>query len=200
MVSRLCSSSNPQTVATALLELQPFPILYIADLDAIQGLGHHFASILQLRARFPHTDIWLDAGVKTPEQLQQISSLGVTAVIGSESIGSLRNYRALRRIAPDHVLSLDFNVSALMGPAALLERSSLWPQRVICMTLAKVGSHAGPDIARLAAMMRSTPQQQIYAAGGVRDRGDLDHLAAMGVAGALVASALHDAALSFSND
>ena len=64
------------------------------------------------------------------------------------------------------------------------------------MTLNKVGSHAGPDIARLQMLMqlnlaRKKPAN-IFAAGGVRNLDDLLTLKQLGIAGALVASALHN--------
>ncbi len=60
------------------------------------------------------------------------------------------------------------------------------------MTLARVGSGAGPDLARLAAIRSVAGEREIYAAGGVRDAVDLSALKAAGAAGALIATALHD--------
>ncbi len=69
---------------------------------------------------------------------------------------------------------------------------ALWPQRVIVMTLARVGSGAGPDLARLAAIQSIASGREIYAAGGVRDAADLWALKEAGVSGALIATALHE--------
>ena len=64
------------------------------------------------------------------------------------------------------------------------------------MTLNNVGSNAGPDIARLQALQqlnlaRKKPAN-LFAAGGVRNMGDLLALEQLGMSGALVASALHN--------
>jgi phosphoribosylformimino-5-aminoimidazole carboxamide ribotide isomerase len=59
------------------------------------------------------------------------------------------------------------------------------------MTLGRVGSDAGPDIERLTRLRRLAPAHRIFAAGGVRDQSDLDQLAGLGIAGALVSTALH---------
>ena len=64
------------------------------------------------------------------------------------------------------------------------------------MTLARVGSGAGPDMGRLAALRRAAPDRRLYAAGGVRDLADVQALARADIAGALVASALHDERLT----
>ena len=57
-------------------------------------------------------------------------------------------------------------------------------------------SDAGPDISRLQDVMGRAGDRRVYAAGGVRGAADLMALSALRVAGALVASALHDGRLS----
>ena len=64
------------------------------------------------------------------------------------------------------------------------------------MTLARVGSGAGPDLQRLATIRDAASGRRVYAAGGVRHAGDLANLARAGIAGALVASCLHNGCLS----
>ena len=90
------------------------------------------------------------------------------------------------------MLSLDFRGNAFQGPPKILDEPALWPNRVIVMTLARVGSAAGPDLERLAAIRSIAGGREIYAAGGVRDANDLAALKAGGAAGALVATALHE--------
>ena len=90
------------------------------------------------------------------------------------------------------MLSLDFRGDAFQGPAEILAESALWPQRVIVMTLARVGSGAGPDLARFAAIRSIAGGRETYAAGGVRDAADLSALRAAGASGALIATALHE--------
>ena len=63
------------------------------------------------------------------------------------------------------------------------------------MTLARVGSGAGPDFERFAEIKRRAGGRAIYLAGGLRDRDDLAAVKASGAAGILVASALHDGRL-----
>ncbi len=93
------------------------------------------------------------------------------------------------------MLSLDFRGERFLGPEAVATRPELWPDRVIVMTLSRVGSGAGPDLARLDEVQRRAGQRHIFAAGGVRDAGDIARLNELGIAGALVATALHDGRL-----
>jgi uncharacterized protein related to proFAR isomerase len=90
------------------------------------------------------------------------------------------------------VLSLDFRGDAFQGPEEILAEPGLWPQRVIVMTLARVGSGVGPDLERFAAIRSIAGGREIYAAGGVRDAADLSALKAAGASGALIATALHE--------
>ena len=64
------------------------------------------------------------------------------------------------------------------------------------MTLARVGSGAGPDFDRYATIKKRAGGRAVYLAGGLRDSGDLAAVKASGAAGILVASALHDGRVS----
>jgi phosphoribosylformimino-5-aminoimidazole carboxamide ribotide isomerase len=72
----------------------------------------------------------------------------------------------------------------------------LWPPRIILMTLDRVGTGAGPDFDALAALVQRARGRAVFAAGGVRGEDDLARLRGIGVAGVLVATALHDGRLS----
>jgi phosphoribosylformimino-5-aminoimidazole carboxamide ribotide isomerase len=69
---------------------------------------------------------------------------------------------------------------------------SLWPSRVIVMTLERVGSDGGPDLDTFAQVRRQAPQRQFIGAGGIRDARDLSAAREAGASAWLVASALHD--------
>lgn len=190
----LCASNDPLEVAEALLGLYPFRILYIADLDAILQRGHHLGVLRALRRALPTVEFWVDAGVSTVENCQPLLDAGLTCVIGSESQYDADTARRLiEHIGKDQaILSLDYAGDGPQGPEQLFARPEDWPRRVIAMTLARVGSHAGPDWERLHGLLELAPGHAVYAAGGVRDHSDLQALRQLGVAGALLASALHD--------
>ncbi len=118
-------------------------------------------------------------------------------VLGSESLASLADYdRARQHAGPVAPLSLDFRGDRFIGPAELLEDATLWPGRVIVMTLARVGSGEGPDLARLGEIIARAGSREVYAAGGVRNAEDLRALRGIGAAGALIASALHQGTIT----
>ena len=186
----LAATPDPVDVAAGLLRLAPFPTLYVADLDAIRGIGDNFAALAQLCAAFPGLALWIDNGAADAKALEATRAYGAP-VLGSES----QRDSALVAATPDALLSLDFRGDAFQGPPDLLAKSELWPEQLIVMTLGRVGSGAGPDLDRLADIRARAGARRLYAAGGVRDGADLKALARAGAAGVLVASALHDGRL-----
>ena len=192
--SPLAASSEPKAVALGLKALYPFRKIYVADLDGIEGRGRNVHLVPQLSTVFPHADIWIDAGTGSRGAARAVLAAPVTTlVIGSETIESMAALREILAEAPGRtVLSLDFRGDEFMGPDALLRDASLWPNRVIVMTLARVGSDEGPDVARIREIAQRSAGRRVYAAGGIRHRLDLDAVRAAGASGALLATALHE--------
>ena len=90
---------------------------------------------------------------------------------------------------------LDFMGERPLGAAGIFAAPERWPERIIAMTLARVGGTSGPDLERLRQLRALAPDKRIYAAGCVRGADDLRALRSLGCAGVLVASALHDGRL-----
>jgi phosphoribosylformimino-5-aminoimidazole carboxamide ribotide isomerase len=195
IVTPLAATSDAVDVARGLLALHPFATLYVADLDAIEGRGDNSASLRRIRQQCPGVSLWVDNGIADAAAAARWLDAGLgSLVLGSET---QRDAALVRQLSGDDrvVLSLDFRGDAFQGPQDILDDPSAWPARVIAMTLARVGSGAGPDVERLAEVRRIAAGRRIYAAGGVRDAADLAALARAGIAGALIATALHDGRL-----
>lgn len=246
----LAESADPVAVARALHALFPFPTLYVADLDGIEGRGADLAMQRRLADAWPGRELWIDGGLADghiadgglpptltlPTSDRRLASgemgrgsvedhphdaippplwgrLGggdsrqpikserpyrdaVARVMGSEVLKSVSDYARERAVTPDAPLSLDFRGDAFLGPPELLADANLWPRRVIVMTLARVGSGEGPDLARLASIVTRAGAREVFAAGGVRNAEDVKALQGIGVAGALVSTALHRGAIT----
>jgi phosphoribosylformimino-5-aminoimidazole carboxamide ribotide isomerase len=186
-VTPLSCSSQPHEVVQKLLSIYPFDTLYIADLDAISGTGSNFDLIHSLHLKHPDIRFWVDNGLT---QLGRLNRFART-VIGSESLKDSPSLVQLCHRLTSPVLSLDFRGNDFIGPADLIRHTAIWPQEVILMTLSRVGSHSGPDLALLARLKQAAPTTNIYAAGGIRNLTDLQKLQKIGVAGALLSTALH---------
>jgi HisA/HisF family protein len=192
----LSPTSDPVDVARGLLRVHPFATLYVADLDAIARNGDNHAALARLRAAFPQVTLWVDNGICDCCSARDWLEAGWgQLVLGSET---QRDCTVVHHLAGDArvVLSLDFRGPTFQGPRALLDDPACWPQKVIAMTLARIGSDAGPDLERLCAIRDAAPGRQVYAAGGVRDAADLVSLKRADIAGALVASSLHEGRLT----
>jgi HisA/HisF family protein len=192
----LSLTSDPVDVARGLLSIFPFRALYAADLDAIEGTGDSEAVLARLKAAFPQLDLWVDNGLAEAGSARAwLNSGRGHLVLGSETQSDTFLVEGLKN-DPRVILSLDFREDAFIGPASLLATPDIWPRRVIVMTLARVGSDAGPDVQRLRSIQRKAGNRLVFAAGGVRDADDLKTLKEGGIAGALVASSLHDGRLT----
>jgi phosphoribosylformimino-5-aminoimidazole carboxamide ribotide isomerase len=187
---------DPLAIARALLAITGSSVLYVADLDAIAGTGNHFETCRELAQALPHATLWIDAGFDSVSDCLFWLPIGATLVVGSEGLASAEAWSELGSfLGQNSVLSLDFNADGFLGPEALLLAPSLWPERVIVMSLGRVGSNAGPDVQRLETVRAVAGERALFSAGGLRDAGDLDAVAAAGASGALVATALHELAI-----
>jgi phosphoribosylformimino-5-aminoimidazole carboxamide ribotide isomerase len=196
IVTPLSASSDPVSVAAGLRTLHPFSAFYIADLDAIEGRAPNRETLARLREMPNPPELWVDSGIADGDALAAaLAEPFLRPVLGSES---QRDDALLRRFRdhPGLILSLDFFADGFRGPPAILEEADSWPQSVIVMTLAKVGSAAGPDFERLSQIKARAGNRSVIAAGGVRNEADIRALSALGIEAALVATSLHDGTLA----
>jgi phosphoribosylformimino-5-aminoimidazole carboxamide ribotide isomerase len=192
----LSPTSNPVDVVRGLLAVSAFRTLYVADLDAIERKGDARPALARVKSAFPQLDLWVDNGLAEAAAARAFLDDGCDhLVLGSEAQTDHRLVESLRD-DPRVVLSLDFRGDTFIGPPSLLATPAIWPQRIIAMTLARVGSGSGPDLERLAAIAKLADRRRIYAAGGLRHVDDLNALKNAGITGVLVASALHDGRLT----
>lgn len=192
--SQICRGSAPLDVVAGMLAIHPFRTMYIADLDAIQGRGDNIGAIRSIRQTFPGLALWVDGGLNDALRCATWLSQDLgDLVLGSEA---QRDAAVLGEFAIDErrrvILSLDYKDGRFLGPAQIFDARARWPDRIIVMTLSRVGSRGGPDLELLQHWRIDAPTRQIFAAGGVRGGEDLSELASLGISGVLVATALHE--------
>ncbi|MDO9281661.1 MAG: HisA/HisF-related TIM barrel protein [Methylotenera sp.] len=200
--SLLTNSNKALDIVTALLELYPFPQLYIADLNAIQKYGDSYNSnykiIESITHRFPNLKLWIDAGISCNAELNVWDKLHSNLIIGSENFSSIGNFVSLRVSQEStFALSLDFMPNGYNGPLELLQNNSYWPKDVIVMSLANVGTNLGVNIKLMNEILVRAAGFNLYAAGGIRGVEDLLMLKKTGIHGALIATALHQKQLTY---
>lgn len=198
VVSALCDGSDPATVARALCDYAGADTLYVADLDALTGGEVQLAVLTRLLAALPDVSLWLDAGFADAAAFARLrAALGgggarVTPVFASEALATTDAARLALADAGGAILSLDRRGGELLDRAGCWADPALWPKRVIVMTLDRVGSFEGPDVAMLRECARRAPRVRLIGAGGIRDEDDLRAAEATGAEAWLTASALHD--------
>lgn len=196
--SSLCPGADPAPLAFRLCEHCATDTLYVADLDALQGRPAQIDTLRGLLDALPQVELWLDAGYADAAAAEALlGALGpqrsrVTPVYGSESLASREALARCFAPPSQALLSLDSRGGAPLDPAGVRGAPALWPERVIVMTLERVGSGGGPDLEALAAVRRAAPRARLIGAGGIRNEADLAACAAAGATAWLVASALHD--------
>ncbi len=202
IVSALCASSDPVTVARILCEHCAAKQLYVADLDALQGGAAQVAVVRQLLQAVPGVELWLDAGFADAPQAHAVcGDIGplaerIVCVFGSESLRSRNALQACFKPTDlpsrQAILSLDRRDGQRLDAAGCWDSPTLWPQRVIVMTLERVGAGTGPDLQTLRDLRALSPATQLIGAGGMGSEADLLLARAAGASAWLVASALHD--------
>ncbi len=189
--SPLCRHGEVLPLVRRLHEGLGCALLYVADLDAIQGGALQFDVIAGILDAFPDLALWLDGGFRDADALEPVRHLArLRPVIGSES---WRATGALPKVEP--VLSIDSDAAGLRDPSGIAGDPQRWPDDLILMDLTRVGAAQGPAVAMLRQWRDRAPGARLYLAGGVRGPADLDAAAAAGAAGILLASALHEGAL-----
>jgi phosphoribosylformimino-5-aminoimidazole carboxamide ribotide isomerase len=209
VVSRLCTSPDPLTIAAAYRDRYGIEALYLADLDAILGRGSnaHVAAALAA-AGFR---VALDPGLRCTDGARRHLDLGIATIVaaletlpGPDVLSDL-----IDQIGPDRLaFGLDLAGGVpLAAPAAWGETT--WPpdaplrlarraaeagiERLILLDLRAVGTAAGPVTADLCREIKSALSRlRLWTGGGVRTLADVRCLTAAGADAVLVASALHD--------
>jgi len=195
------AGGDPLALARAYREILDCDEWYIADLDALAGGAVQralLAALAGLRGR-----LLVDAAVATPERARELVADGAArVVVGLETLPSFDALAAVARaIGPNRVaFSLDLRDGAPLGEAPLsgtpleLARAAVTAGAgaIIVLDLARLGSGRGVDPLLLQALRRVHPDVELLAGGGIASAHELERLAAAGLDGALVATALHD--------
>jgi phosphoribosylformimino-5-aminoimidazole carboxamide ribotide isomerase len=205
IVSKLCAGSDPVTLARTLAGHCAARQIYIADLDALTGGAAQADVLRDIVIALPGLELWVDAGFASAQAADElIDRIGVDGGVGGRRIvpifasESLRSPDELARCferSGEGILSLDRRDGKKLDAAGCWESPQHWPERVIVMTLERVGADAGPDLATLNEVQARSPRTKLIGAGGIRNPADLSLAEAAGAHAWLVASALHDGRL-----
>jgi phosphoribosylformimino-5-aminoimidazole carboxamide ribotide isomerase len=193
--SGLCISSNIFAVIDVYRTVFNFSTIYVADLNAIAHQSNNVELLSEVLATFPEISFWVDGGYPLRNE-DLLGLVNFLPVLGSESFAD-ENIHELRKFSNNFILSLDYSQAGELGAKILFATPDLWPENIIIMSLPRVGSNLGPEVESLTTYRKQFPCHNFIAAGGVRHKGDLQALKQIGIEQVLVATALHNGALSF---
>ncbi len=196
--SKITRSTVPEQVARDLRRIYPFGEIYIADLNAIQGTGSNMEHVILVGDL--GYKVMLDAGIGGVGDINPAIRAIDGIVVGTETLGSIRELRVICRLHGEVIASLDFKGDQLlardrslmgMSTGALVETvSAAGVAGIIYLDLVRVGMGSGPESARLAKVLEVS-ELPVIVGGGIRDAADIRQLAGLGAEGVLVATSLH---------
>jgi len=185
--------------------------LYVADLDLVLGTGDNRAIWEDLAERLG-VDCFIDAGFRTPTDAENFPERPrLIPVLGTETMLGPETALAARELNGACAVSIDLRGGTLMGPWQAWHKFGVAHDRavaemthaastlsdagiVILLDLAGVGMGKGPPAeVHLPAVRQAMRwrQGELWIGGGIRDRADVDRVAAAGADGVLVSSAIH---------
>lgn len=201
--SQLAEGSAPSTFANAFRRLG-FRSIYVADLDAIMGVGDNDESVDQIIES--GLAVWLDAGITSDKAAEALFVRGIhKVIIGLEVIESQEQIaKTLSVIDSDRmVISLDMKHGQIITRERSWRRAApftvaaslieLGVEEMILLDVGRVGTGNGTGTEELCRQIRSSyPEVPICVGGGVADHSDVDRLLDCGASRVLVSTALHD--------
>lgn len=205
LFSSIVSSSDPEQV---MEEIKPEEA-YIADLNRLMGTGSNKRVIKGIRNKNRKTEITVDFGIKSMEDLKEAveAEIADNIILGTEtaSVELIRD-TSKSDLFNKICVSVDlFNKEVRtkdkkmkIEPLSLIKELNAYSLRnIIVLELDRVGTKSGIDFDFLARAVESS-EHDILCGGGVRSYEDVRKMEEIGVKGALVATAIHDRAIPLS--
>lgn len=192
--SLVVNTSDPLSI---LDELKPREV-YVADLDRITGIGDNLELIGEMVRK---AETMADIGISSVGELDLLPP-DCRPVLGTEtgSFDLIERASSRRKVT----VSIDLfggdiltrDPSLKIPPLDLIRKLNPLPiKEIILLSLDRVGTSKGLD-ERFLATVADLSDHPILLGGGVKDESDLARLEGLGIAGALVATAVHDGKIS----
>ncbi|MGL4463228.1 MAG: HisA/HisF-related TIM barrel protein [Planctomycetia bacterium] len=207
VASNYFDCAEPEAVADALVRRYGFDEFYVADLDGILKHQPNWACFQRLADR--GWSLAVDAGVRSTPDGKRLLAHGAKAVVaGLETVPDPETLADLVQHLGEHrvIFSLDLKNGRPMGgsafwgddPIELLRTAyACGVERFLILDLARVGMGGGVGTESLVAEAAALHDDvEVLCGGGVRCADDLRRLADLGADGVLVATSLHNGALS----
>lgn len=185
--------------------------LHVVDLDGARAGEIKQLNIIAALARQKALKIQMGGGIRDEEMIVQLLHAGIARVIvGSLAVRNPLQVRSmLQRFGAERVvLAFDVRMNDKNEPEVMTQgwqkgsEVLLWDilslyaesdvQYVLCSDVGRDGMLGGPNIELYTALRNRWPKFNILASGGIKDLKDLQALAGLGIAGAIVGKAIYE--------
>jgi phosphoribosylformimino-5-aminoimidazole carboxamide ribotide isomerase len=207
--SALLNSADPLALLRAYRRTFDSTSAYVADLDAIMGLGNNLGAISEMAAAEPQLELFVDGGIRSAGEARRVLESGAKKVIvASESLPSLDVAAGLLAVLGTGrgVFSVDLKERKVIWGGASIELRdpyevvallmSLGFREAILLEMDRVGTAAGADARFLGRIARAAPGMKFIVGGGIRTATELARLKRAGASGVLLATSLHDGTIT----
>jgi len=201
--SVLCSSAEPLEIASAFSSLG-FSSIYMADLDAIIKDDSRNFGLYRRIVDSTGLSLMVDAGIADMKRAVEVLSAGASEiVVGTETLRSLEfvgqavdAFGAERIVVSvdqkgGQLLSTSKEISSMDALSLTKELSRLGVHRIILLDLSRVGTERGINSTLLKDILKQG-ELEVMVGGGIRNLSEMKELRELGVAGALVATVIHN--------
>lgn len=207
--SVLLQGADPLALLQAYSRTLQTTAAYVADLDAIMGLGDNLAIITEMAASKPQLELFVDAGVRSAAEARCLLRCGAKKVIiASESLTSLDAASGLLAAlgTGSGIFSIDLRDRTVIWREASTESRdpyevaallmSLGFREAILLEMERIGTGGGIDARFLGKIARAAPGMSLIVGGGIKTATELPRLKRAGASGVLLATALHDGTIT----
>lgn len=196
LISKVCDSPSPYKIISSVLPKE----VYIADLNRLQGRGDNLKLIETLSAE---VKTMVDIGAENMRDVKRGMEIADRIVLGTETASMELIENAAKEFSNRINVSIDIkngmvlakDESLRLEPEELIRLLNAYKiNEIIILNLSKVGTGAGID-AEFLKKVASLSTHNILAGGGIKDMKDIHALKEIGIGGALVATAVHNASI-----
>ncbi|MGQ9721909.1 MAG: HisA/HisF-related TIM barrel protein [Candidatus Jordarchaeum sp.] len=198
----LAPSSEPTEIALAFQEIYGFSEMYVADLDAIQGVGSNFEVIKKI-SNSTDLKLIIDAGINNPKDTMRTLEAGAEkVVIATETLDSIKQLEeCIKAVGGQKIVgSLDYKEGRILTKSGELMKlkpiqvAEIFEKKGACeiifLELSKVGTLQGLETGTLKELIQAV-RIPVLTGGGIESVREIIGLQNLGIAGVLVATALH---------
>jgi phosphoribosylformimino-5-aminoimidazole carboxamide ribotide isomerase len=192
-------AGDPVELARRFAATAP-PLLHVVVLDAARSGGVPIELARRLAAAVAPVPVQLGGGVRSPDDARALVDVGIERVIVGTAAFEQGPEPYVEALGARLLVAVDVrdgevrtrgweHGSGLTVDEAVDRCRAAGVARLLCTAVDRDGTLSGPDLALMERVVGRFAGP-VLAAGGVRSRGDLDALAALGLEGAVVGRAL----------